>query len=191
MSKQHRGPARRAHLPRYRWSRFTRADSGATAVEFALLGAPFFALLYAMIEVSILYFATANLDSVVAEAGRLIRTGQVQSSGMSEAQFKDYICGELSLISDCQANLRIDVRNFTSFGSLSYPPLVDADGNIVDTTVFQPGTAGDIVLVNVYYSYGIVSTGMVGLSNLEGGGRLIASAVAFRNEPFGNILPTS
>lgn len=191
MSKQHRGPARRAHLPRYRWSCFARADSGATAVEFALLGVPFFALLYAMIEVSILYFATANLDSVVAEAGRLIRTGQVQSGGMTEAQFRDYICGELTLINDCQTNLRIDVRNFTSFNSLSYPPLVDEDGNIVDDTVFQPGNAGDIVLVNVYYSYGIVSPGVVGLSNLEGGGRLIAAAAAFRNEPFGSNLPTS
>lgn len=191
MSKQHQGQARRVHLPRYRWSRFARADSGATAVEFALLAVPFFALLFAMVEVSILYFATANLDSVVSEAGRMIRTGQVQASGMTEAQFKDYVCGELTLINDCQANLRIDVRNFTSFGSVSYPPLVDEDGNIVDSTVFQPGNAGDIVLVNVYYSYGIVSPGMVGLSNLEGGGRVIASAIAFRNEPFGNILPTS
>ncbi|PKQ08531.1 MAG: pilus assembly protein [Alphaproteobacteria bacterium HGW-Alphaproteobacteria-12] len=191
MSEQHRGPACRARLSRRRWSRFAHAESGATAVEFALLGVPFFALLYAMIEVSILYFATANLDSVVSEAGRLIRTGQAQSSGMTEAQFKDYICGELTLISNCQENLRIDVRNFTSFNNLSYPPLVDENGNIVDTTVFQPGVAGDIVLVNVYYSYGIVSPGMVGLSNLEGGGRLVAAAAAFRNEPFGNNLPTS
>jgi len=167
MSEQHRGPACRARLSRRRWSRFAHAESGATAVEFALLGVPFFALLYAMIEVSILYFATANLDSVVSEAGRLIRTGQAQSSGMTEAQFKDYICGELTLISNCQENLRIDVRNFTSFNNLSYPPLVDEN------------------------SYGIVSPGMVGLSNLEGGGRLVAAAAAFRNEPFGNNLPTS
>lgn len=174
------------------WGRnFARAEGGATAVEFALLGIPFFALLFALIEVCVIYFATANLDSVVAEAGRLIRTGQVQSTGMSKSQFKDYICGELTLISDCQSSLRVDVRNFTSFNSVSYPPLVDADGKIVDNTVFQPGTAGDIVLVNVFYSYGIVSPGMVGLSNVEGGGRLISAAVAFRNEPFGSILPTS
>lgn len=83
------------------------------------------------------------------------------------------------------------MRNFTTFNSVSYPPLVDADGNVVDDTVFQPGNAGDIVLVNVYYSYGVVSPGLVGLSNLEGGGRLVSAAVAFRNEPFGNILPAS
>jgi Flp pilus assembly protein TadG len=191
MSKQDRDTANKTRFPFFFGRRFARAESGATAVEFALLGIPFFALLFALIEVCVIYFATANLDSVVAEAGRLIRTGQVQSTGMSEAQFKNYICDELTLINDCESNLRVDVRNFTSFSSLTYLPLIDEDGNIVDSTVFQLGTAGDIVLVNVYYSYGVVSPGMVGLSNLEGGGRLIAAAVAFRNEPFGSILPTS
>lgn len=174
-----------------RWRRFARAEEGVTAVEFAMLALPFFALLFALIETCVVYFATANLGSVVAEAGRLIRTGQVQAGGMTEAQFKQHICDELTLISDCQSKLRIDVRNFNSFNSVSYPPLVDADGNILENTVFQPGNAGDIVLVNVFYSYGVISPGMVGLSNLEGGGRLVSAAVAFRNEPFGNILPTS
>ncbi|MEP2828857.1 TadE/TadG family type IV pilus assembly protein [Parvibaculum sp.] len=191
MSKQDRETANKVRFPLFFGRRFARAEDGATAVEFALLGIPFFALLFALIEVCVIYFATANLDSVVAEAGRIIRTGQVQSTGMSEAQFKSHICGELTLINDCESNLRVDVRNFTSFDSLAYPPLIDEDGNIVDSTVFQPGAAGDIVLVNVYYSYGVVSPGMVGLSNVEGGGRLIAAAVAFRNEPFGSILPTS
>lgn len=174
-----------------RLRRFARADDGVTAVEFSLLALPFFALLFALIETCVVYFATANLGSVVAEAGRLIRTGQVQAGGMSESQFKQHICDELTLISDCETKLRVDVRNFTTFNSVSYPPLVDADGNVVDDTVFQPGNAGDIVLVNVYYSYGVVSPGLVGLSNLEGGGRLVSAAVAFRNEPFGNILPAS
>ena len=76
---------------------------------------------------------------------------------MSQAQFKDFICGELTVISDCQSKLYVDVRNFTSFGNLAYPSFIDEDGNLVENTVFQPGTAGDIVLVNVYYSFGIVS----------------------------------
>ena len=190
MSKQQTDRTNRLRSLR-RCRRFAGAEEGATAVEFALLGLPFFALLFALVEVCVLYFATANLDSVVADAGRLIRTGQVQSTGMSQAQFKNLICGELTIISDCQSKLHVDVRNFTSFGNLAYPSFIDEDGNLVENTVFQPGTAGDIVLVNVYYSFGIVSPGMVGLSNLAGGGRVISAAVAFRNEPFGSILPTS
>lgn len=174
-----------------RWRGFRRAQDGSVAVEFSLLAIPFFALLFAMIETCTIYFATSNLDSVVAAAGRLVRTGQVQAGGMSAADFKNFICDEIALVDDCSGGLRVDVRNFSNFNSVNFPPLIDEDGNIVDSTVFQPGNAGDIVLVRVYYSWGVMSPSFIGLSNLEGGGRLIASSVAFRNEPFGDILPSS
>ena len=83
------------------------------------------------------------------------------------------------------------MRNFSAFNNVSFPPLIDEDGNMVGNTVFQPGDAGDIVLVRVFYSWGVLSPSMIGLSNLEGGGRVIAASVAFRNEPFGEILPAS
>lgn len=179
------------HTRRDRQRGFMRAKSGSAAVEFSLLAIPFFALLFAMIETCIVYFATSNLDSVVADAGRLVRTGQVQTGGMSEADFKNYICDEMTLIDNCGADLHIDVRNFTNFNSVSFPPLIDENGNVVETTVFQPGSAGDIVLVRVYYTWGVMSPSLIGLSNVQGGGRLIAASVAFRNEPFGDAVPTS
>ena len=181
---------RKSRIKRDRTLRgFRRSQSGATAIEFGLLAMPFFALLFALLETCVIYFSNANLDSVVADAGRLIRTGQVQSGGMSEAQFKSYICDRLALISDCEGEVYVDVRTFSSFGSVTPPSLVDGDGNIIENTVFQPGNAGDIVLVRVYFSWGIVSPSFVGLSNLEGGGHLIAASTAFRNEPFGSFLP--
>ncbi len=120
---------------------FRRSQSGATAIEFGLLALPFFALLFALIETSVIYFSNANLDSVVADAGRLIRTGQVQSGGMTEAQFKSYVCDRLALVSDCSGEVYVDVRKFSSFGSATPPPLVDGDGNVIETTVFQPGSS--------------------------------------------------
>tara|TARA_R110002110_G_scaffold92057_12_gene239652 strand:+ start:1224 stop:1793 length:570 start_codon:yes stop_codon:yes gene_type:complete len=170
---------------------FRHARGGSVAVEFGLLALPFFALLFAMLETCTVYFATSNLDSVVATAGRLIRTGQVQSGSMSAAQFKDFICGRVTLISDCAGALHVDVRNFSNFNSVNFPPLVDEDGKVIETTVFQPGNAGEIVLVRVYYSWGLAAPSLIGLSNVEGGGYLIASSVAFRNEPFGSTVPSS
>ncbi|MEX0839165.1 MAG: TadE/TadG family type IV pilus assembly protein [Parvibaculum sp.] len=163
---------------------------GSVAIEFSLLAVPFFALLFAMIETCVIYFATSNLDSVVANAGRMVRTGQVQAAGLSAGDFKTMICDQVTLVSDCESGLYIDVRNFSSFGGVSFLPLVDENGNLSGNTQFQPGGAGDIVVVRAYYSWGVMSPGSVGLSNLEGGGRLIASSVAFRNEPFGNMLPS-
>lgn len=176
--------------PRGRGRRGLRRDQrGSVAVEFALLAIPFFALIFAMIETCVIYFATSNLDSVVANAGRQVRTGQVQAAGLSASDFKSMICDQMTLISDCDSGLFIDVRNFSSFGGVSFLPLIDEDGNPSADVQFQPGGAGDIVVVRAYYSWGVISPG-IGLSNLEGGGRLIAASVAFRNEPFGEILPT-
>ena len=168
--------------------RWRRDESGSVAVEFSLLAIPFFALLFAMIETCIVYFATSNLDSVVANAGRLVRTGQVQAAGLSAGDFKAMICDQVTLISDCEGGLYIDVRNFSSFGGVSFLPLIDENGNPSGDTQFQPGGSGDIVVVRAYYSWGVMSPGSIGLSNLEGGGRLIAASVAFRNEPFGDML---
>lgn len=170
---------------------FRRSQSGSAAVEFGLLALPFFALLFALIETSVIYFSTANLDSVVADASRLIRTGQVQSGGITENDFKAFICNGMVLIGDCESKLQVDVRKYSNFGTVQPPSLVDGDGKLITNTVFQPGGAGEIVLVRAYFSWGIMTPSFIGLSNLEGGGRLIAASAAFRNEPFGSILPAS
>lgn len=172
-------------------SRFRRSERGNVAVEFAMLAIPFFILIFAVIETCIIYFATSNLDSAVAGAGRLIRIGSAQAAGMTKQQFKDEVCSRLHVISNCSAKLNVDVRNFSNFGGITFPPLVDANGKIVDNTVFEPGGAGDIVVVRVFYSWGVLSPSLIGLSNLDGGGRLVAASVAFRNEPFGDMLPSS
>lgn len=173
------------------FGRFRRSESGNVAVEFGMLAIPFFILIFAVIETCIIYFATSNLDSAVAGAGRLIRIGAVQAGGMTEQQFKDEVCSRLHVISNCSSTLKVDVRNFSNFGGVTFPSLVDGNGQVVEDTVFQPGGAGDIVLVRVYYSWGVLSPSLIGLSNLDGGGRLVAASVAFRNEPFGDILPSS
>lgn len=172
-------------------SLFRRNKEGSAAVEFALLAIPFFLLIFATIETCIIYFATSNLDSALSSSGRLIRIGSVQTSGMTETEFKNMVCGKLQLVSNCNSTLRIDVRNFSNFGGVTFPPLVGDDGKIVENTVFQPGSAGDIVVVRAYYSWGVLTPALAGLSNLDGGGRLVASSTAFRNEPFGDILPNS
>lgn len=171
-----------------RLRRFRREERGVTAVEFALLAGPFFLLLFAIIETSITFFANANMDSVVAQAGRMIRTGQAQVQGWGEADFVNYICDRMTLITDCTSNLYVDVQTFQSFDTVVFAPLIDADGNVIEQHRFEPGTDGDIVLVRAYYLWHVVSPAAIGLANTGNDGRLLVSSVAFRNEPFGSIL---
>ena len=71
---------------------FAFCRKGATAVEFALVAAPFLALLVAIFETALVFFAGRVLDEVTEEASRYILTGQAQKSNMTQSQFLNYVC---------------------------------------------------------------------------------------------------
>ncbi|RYE39513.1 MAG: pilus assembly protein, partial [Hyphomicrobiales bacterium] len=58
---------------------FGRDDRGVTIIEFGILALPFFTIIAAILETSLVFFAGQILDSAVQDAGRLIRTGQMQA----------------------------------------------------------------------------------------------------------------
>lgn len=164
--------------------RFVRSEHGSVAIEFALTAVPFFTLLFAIVEAGMIFFVNAELDNALNDAARLIRTGQAQTANMTSTQLVQNICDDVVMVSNCTTNVKIDVRTFSSFASVSFPPPVDADGNIVNSLQFSMGNAGDIVLIRVYYIWNIVSPLPVGLANNTAGTRLLQSSVAFRNEPY-------
>jgi Flp pilus assembly protein TadG len=160
-------------------------DSGATAVEFAMVAAPFFFLLFAMIEIAAVFFTSTVLENAVLETAREIRTGQVQNGGITQAQFRDEICDRVSIVGDCD-RLEFDVQVFDGFNSVTQTSPIAGDGSL-DTGSFgwDPGGAGDIVLVRVFYRWSLLTPNFGGaLSNMGGNQRLLTAATVFRNEPF-------
>ncbi len=63
--------------------RFARAEDGATAVEFALVATPFVALLIAILETALVFFAQQVLQTAATQSARLIMTGQAQTANMT------------------------------------------------------------------------------------------------------------
>ena len=57
-----------------------------------MVAAPFLALVFAILETSIVFFAGQTLETAAADSARLIMTGQAQSQGLSQAQFKTEVC---------------------------------------------------------------------------------------------------
>lgn len=166
-------------------SRFRRNRSGATAVEFAMIAAPFFFLLFAMIEIAAVFFAGTVLENAVLETARQIRTGQAHGAGMSQAAFRQEVCDRIAVIAGCQ-RLEIDVRVFENFGDIDQSSPIREDGSL-DTSGFgwDIGDAGDIVLVRVFYKWPLMTPNFGGaLTNMEDNQRLLTSATVFRNEPF-------
>lgn len=176
------------HYFRQLADRLRRDRKGATAVEFAIIALPFLALMAAIMETALVFFASTMLDHALAQSAREIRTGQIQVAGGSAETFRNSICGRTAGIVNCN-ELRIDVRTLASFGSTPAMPL-NADGEFDGESLgFSPGTAGDIVMVRAFYEWQLmVPTLGLGLSNMSGNRRLLTSAIAFRNEPFGEDL---
>ena len=65
--------------------------------------------------------ARRALQNAVNETSRMIRTGQVQSDAtMTPQKFRDMVCERISILLACDENLKIDVREFTSFGGTGF-----------------------------------------------------------------------
>ena len=164
-----------------------QCESGATAVEFALVAAPFLALLVALFQTALVFFAGRVLDETTEQASRYIMTGQAQNSNMTAANFATWVCGQTFALFTC-SKFMINVQNYNDFGSASTnaPTLTfNSQGAVTNTFNYNTGNPGDIVVVQVMYQWPIV-LGPLGftLANLSNGNRLLMSTAVFKNEPF-------
>ena len=167
--------------------RYVRCTSAATAVEFAIIAAPFLALLVAIVQTALVFFASRVLDETTEQASRYIFTGRAQTSGMTQSQFANYVCQKTATLFTCN-NFMINVQNYSSFASAntSTPTLTfDSSGAVTNQWAWSPGSPGDIVIVQVMYQWPVM-LGPLGfnLANLSNGNRLLVSTVAFKSEPY-------
>jgi Flp pilus assembly protein TadG len=173
-------------LPIGAMRRFARAQDGAAAVEFSLVAAPFLALMFAIMETALVFFAGQTLETAVADSARLIMTGQAQSQSFTAAQFKTQVCAKVGGLFDCAGGLQIDVKTYSSFGSVDNSPPLDANGNLKTSSFgYTPGGPGDIVVVRLMYQWPVYAS-LLGfnLGDMSGNKRLVMATAAFRNEPY-------
>jgi Flp pilus assembly protein TadG len=167
--------------------RFLRQQDGAAAVEFALVAAPFLALIFAIMESAVVFFAGQALETAAADSARLIMTGQAQTQGFDQAKYKEAVCAKIYGLFNCNGGLYVDVKSYASFATVNTSKPIDSDGNLQTGNFgYQPGGPGDIVVVRLMYQWPVyVSLLGLNLSDMSGGKRLLLSTIAFRNEPYG------
>lgn len=168
---------------------FVRDERAVTAIEFGLLGVPFFAIIGAIMETAIVFLSGQVLDSAVQDASRLIRTGQAGKASYSAASFKKAVCDNLYGLFDCSA-LKLHTTVVTSFGNANFTanPLDPKTGDWVPAWVndiYDGGGNASVIMVEAYYKWPvIVSLGGFNLQNTPDGKRLVSAVRVFRNEPF-------
>lgn len=165
--------------------RFRRNRRGTAAVEFALVAPIFFAVLFAIIELAMIFFASQVLETVTQDTSRLIMTGQAQNAAFTQAQFKNAVCAKLTVMFDCVNGVSIDVQSYKTFASVNISDPIDAGKNFVPPNNYLPGGAGDIVVVRLFYKWPLFVTGLgFNPANLSGNQRLLTATAAFQNEPY-------
>ena len=162
----------------------TRANA---AIEFAMIAPVFFLLLLAIMEDGVIYFAGSTLQYATDNAARYVRTGQAQAGNLTQDQFRQRICNDITPLLQCNANLQVDLQSYTGYGGASFANPLDASGNLKSSlNNYQAGTSCNVVLLRVFYTWNII-TPMLSpfLTNMGTSGKhLIAATAAFRNEPF-------
>lgn len=171
-------------LPGSAFRRFVASAQAATAVEFALVAAPFCALLIAILQTALVFFAQQVLQTATSESARLVMTGQAQNQNLTAAQFQQDVCNYAPVLFTC-SGLYVNVQTFNSFsGMTQMSPLQNGTFN-ANAMSYSTGGPGDVVLLQVFYQWPVV-LGPLGfnLSNMSGNNRLLIGTAVFRNEPY-------
>lgn len=177
-----------------RWTvggvRLLRRDAGgATAVEFALVGLPFFMLLAAVFEAGLVTLAQQSLDNGLDRAARQVFTGSFQTNANgtpAAARLRNEMCPAIVYI-DC-SKIQVEVTTAATFGARAPTNPYDSKTQAMTAgfgSKFQCPSANNIVTVR---AAAIVPRffGFLTLNGLQiaAGGQMVISTAIFRAEPY-------
>jgi Flp pilus assembly protein TadG len=164
---------------------FVKRQDGAVAIEFGLVAAPFLALMFAIIETALVFFAGQALETAAADSARMIMTGQAQTQGFAAADFKKTVCSKVFGLFNCNEGVFVDVKTFPSFQAITLNNPVGPDGKLIKNFDYNAGKQGDIVVVRLFYQWPVfVSLLGFNLADMADNKRMLAATAIFRNEPY-------
>ncbi len=185
-------------------------DRGTTAVEFAIVAAPFFLFAFAIMGVGLQFFTINAMEHGVESAARKIRTGQLQGGktvngapvAYTNQEFKEMICEEAGSYIECGSKLIVHMSSGAEWADVETTPcltggaLTAMAGNSTDAVTTKTGGASQVVLVTACYEWdlggtfwqsfwNILESGVWGGGTPKDAGKIVIQAVStFRTEPY-------
>ena len=164
-------------------------EHGGTAIEFALIGMPFFMLLCAVFEAGLVTLAQQSLDNGIERAARQVFSGTFQTNydGTPPVdRFRAAIC-EATVYIDC-TKVKLEVTTAANFGASSPSNPYDSKSGGASSTfgsTFQCPSANNIVTVRaaavVPRFFGFLTLNGIQMS---GNTQMVVSTAVFRAEPY-------
>lgn len=149
-----------------------------------MVALPFCMMMFAILELGLVFVTDSVLENAAIETGRLIRTGQASAQNMTATEFKTSLCSRMSIFApDCATRASVDVRVIPQFAVTPPDPMADGTFDAASLT-YANGNPGDLILVRVWYRQPLLTTFLgQGLSRLNDGAAMLTATTAFRNEP--------
>ncbi|RZJ17674.1 MAG: pilus assembly protein [Brevundimonas sp.] len=172
---------------RRRPDRSKQAREGSAAVEFALVAAPFFFMLFALLEVGLIFTLDSTLESAVMQTSRKVRTGEAARLGYTPAEFKTQMCDRMTIFAaDCENRAYVDVREIVQFRTPEPPDPLSGGGTLNQGDMdYSNGAAASLMLVRVWYKHPVMTPMMQQMiARTTNGEAVLMAATTFRNEPF-------
>jgi len=169
--------------PRLAFEALRRDQIASVVVEFALVGPILIGIVLAIVQIGLIFFANSELARVTQAAARMALIGQAQS--MTAAQFQSAACANLAALFSCN-RLMVSLTPQTSCSTISTstPTLsYDANGNVTTNFNFKPGSAGDIMVLQIMYDFPVIGGPLFNFVTESNGSHLLTSTAVFVNEP--------
>jgi Flp pilus assembly protein TadG len=193
--------------------RLAREEDGVTAIEFAMVGIPFFMMLFGIMAVGLYFFSVFNIENAIETASRPFRTGESRTLypmtdaatiAQSKKKFSDAVCDQLAPFFDCLSTsgtnkLRVQVVNVTAAQAIT-PGALPAIGQCLGKsdplgtpdilipsadTKFDTTKQSDTMVVTVCYEMDLLqSIPFIKLGNMPSGATMLQASTAFKNEPY-------
>lgn len=175
--------------------RLRRDAQGSMALEFAMVSMPFLLFCFSIMGYGFYFFTATSLEYRVESAARLIRTGQAQTSGLTQTLFKKKICNLDPLdpsakIFDC-SKLNVHIQSATTWAAITPTPCLSGGSLTAPAAASSApvsgssGGAGQVVVVTVCYEWSLAqSMPFLMLSNMSSGSSIIQAVATFRTEPY-------
>lgn len=175
-------------------SRLVQDKRGATAVEFAIIGPVFLAMLLSLLEMGLLYTRLTMLDHAVGVVSKSVYTGVVSSGVSGGTVTQDDIIKTVCdngayVVFDCENNITVEMTEIASLNDIPTTDATCTDSSLTvkPTVTFDPGSTNSVVFVRVCAAVDVLTPGLglgLSLSKTDNNKFELVSSTAFMNEPF-------
>jgi len=159
--------------------RFARNTRGAAALEFAMIALPLFTMIFAVMELALVFLISISVEDAASTMARQIRVGTITAPGIAVTSstatapdlttFKQDLCNYILLVpsSMCTNQIQVDIRPFSSFSGVVLPSPISGQTFSNTNLCYASGIPSDVVLMRVYYLWPLLTPFLLnGLENV-------------------------